>query len=103
MLVIRNQASLNASFVNTIANEWAQNKITTPEEAIEHIRTISNQAKQTKKKTTQSYASTRRNVRREKLPDWVNKPKEEQKISSEKKAEIERRFKEYFAKKEGDS
>ena len=103
VLVIRNQASLNASFVNTIANEWAQNKITTPEEAIEHIRTISNQAKQTKKKTTQSYASTRRNVRREKLPDWVNKPKEEQKISSEKKAEIERRFKEYFAKKEGDS
>ena len=32
-------------------------------------------------------------------PDWVNKPKEEQKISSEKKAEIERRFKEYFAKR----
>ena len=29
--------------------------------------------------------------------------KEEKKISSEKKAEIERRFKEYFAKKEGDS
>ena len=104
VLVIRNQASLNASFVNTIANEWAQNKITTPEEAIEHIRTISNQAKkQTKKKTTPFYSSTQRNVRREKLPDWVNKPKEEQKISSEKKAEIERRFKEYFAKKEGDS
>lgn len=103
VLVIKNQASLNASFVNTIANEWAQNKITTPEEAIEHIRTISNQAKQAKKKPKQSYSSTRRNVRREKLPDWVNKPKEEQKISSEKKAEIERRFKEYFAKKEGDS
>ena len=45
-----------------------KNKITTPEEAIEHIRTISNQSKTNEKKTTQSYASTRRNVRREKLP-----------------------------------
>ncbi len=103
VLVIKDQASLNAGFVNTIANEWAQKKIITPEEAVEHIRTISHQAKQPKKKTTQSYSTARRNVRREKLPDWVNQPKEEPQISSEKKAEIERRFKEYFAKKEGDS
>ncbi|HAP7474952.1 TPA: Replication initiation and membrane attachment, partial [Enterococcus faecium] len=44
----------------------------------------------------------KRNVRREKLPDWVNQPKDEKQISSEKKAEIDRRFKEYLAKKEGD-
>ena len=77
--------------------------VSTPEEAVEHIRKISSKATQTANKPKQTYATNRRNVRREKLPDWVNQPKEEKKISSEKKEEIERRFKEYFAKKEGDS
>ncbi|MGC3637044.1 DNA replication protein DnaD, partial [Enterococcus faecium] len=36
--------------------------------------------------------NAKRNVRREKLPDWVNQPKEEKQNSSEKKAEIDRRF-----------
>ncbi|HFC9436250.1 TPA: replication initiation and membrane attachment family protein [Enterococcus hirae] len=103
VLVIKDRPSLTASFVNTIANEWAQKKIMTPEEAIEHIRKTNSKGKQNTKNTNQNYSTNRRNVRREKLPDWVNQPKEEKKISSEKKAEIERRFKEYFAKKEGDS
>lgn len=103
VLVIKDRSSLTASFVNTIANEWAQKKIMTPEEAIEHIRKTNSKGKQNTKNTNQNYSTNRRNVRREKLPDWVNQPKEEKKISSEKKAEIERRFKEYFAKKEGDS
>ena len=50
VLVIKNNASLNASYVNTVANEWAQKKIATAEEAIQHIRQISNQAKQSKQK-----------------------------------------------------
>ncbi|MGX7172557.1 replication initiation and membrane attachment family protein [Enterococcus ratti] len=101
VLVIKGRSSLTASYVNTIANEWAQKKIATPEEAVEHIRKIS-KAAQTTKKSQPSYSPNQRKVRREKLPDWVNQPKEAKKISSEKKAEIERRFKEYFAKKEGD-
>ncbi len=40
------------------------------------------------------------NVRREKLPDWVDKPQKEQKIDPEKKAEIEQRFAEYFRKEQ---
>ncbi|HGF7821066.1 TPA: DnaD domain protein, partial [Enterococcus faecium] len=102
VLVIKNNASLNASYVNTVANEWAQKKIATAEEAIQHIRQISNQAKQSKQKKQTNYQTGKRNVRREKLPDWVNQPKDEKQISSEKKAEIDRRFKEYLAKKEGD-
>ena len=53
VLVIKNNASLNASYVNTVANEWAQKKIATAEEAIQHIRQISNQAKQSKQKSKQ--------------------------------------------------
>ena len=89
--------------MNTVANEWAQKKIATAEEAIQHIRQISNQSKTIKnKKSKTNYPNGKRNVRREKLPDWVNQPKDEKQISSEKKAEIDRRFKEYLAKKEGD-
>lgn len=103
VLVIKNHASLNASFVNTIANEWAQKKISTPEEAIEHLHTLSTKAKQPKASKQNNTSNYRRNVRREKLPDWVNQPKDETPISTEKKAEIDRRFKEYLAKKEGES
>ena len=53
VLVIKNNASLNASYVNTVANEWAQKKIATAEEAIQHIRQISNQAKQSNKRSKQ--------------------------------------------------
>ena len=53
VLVIKNNASLNASYVNTVANEWAQKKIATAEEAIQHIRQISNQAKQSKQRSKQ--------------------------------------------------
>lgn len=101
VLVIKNQASLGTNYVNTIANEWAQQKIMTAEDAIAHIKKKSQESAE--KKQTRNYTNTRRNVRREKLPDWVNQPKDEKKISQEKQAEIDRRFKEYLAKKEGDN
>ncbi len=100
VLVIKNQASLKSNYVNTIANEWQQANIRTPEEAVEHVRKLSEPKPKTAKTT---YGTAKRNVRREKLPDWVNKPEEEKQISSEKQAEIDRRFKEYLAKKEGDN
>ena len=35
-------------------------------------------------------------VRQEKLPDWVNEPKREEKLSPEKQAELDRQIKEYL-------
>ena len=53
-------------------------------------------------KTYKNYLATirnwARNVRREKLPDWVDKPQKEQKIDPEKKAEIDARFEAYFSR-----
>lgn len=57
----------------------------TPEEAIEHIRKTNSKGKQNTKNTNQNYSTNRRNVRREKLPDWVNQPKEEKKSVVRKK------------------
>ena len=42
-----------------------------------------------------------KNVRREELPDWVDKPQEDEKLDPQKQAEIEARFAEYRAKRAG--
>lgn len=38
ILVIQNQAVINANYLNAIANDWAQKKIISPEAAIAHVR-----------------------------------------------------------------
>lgn len=61
-----------------------------------YLATIRNWAKkdnQFRKPPTKGYSQ---NVRREKLPDWVNNPPKEKKISPEKKAMIDKRFEEYL-------
>lgn len=81
-------------YAQGILRQWAKKNIDTMEKVkADDIRHES----QTKSRHIS------KNVRREKLPDWVNQPTTEKKISSEKKAEIEQRFAEYFAKKEESS
>lgn len=46
-----------------------------------------------------SISKYQNNVRREKLPDWVDKPQEEKTIDPQQKAEIDARFEAYLAKK----
>lgn len=53
-----------------------------------------------KEKSTKKQTAYKPNVRREKLPDWVDKPQKDKALDPDKQAEIERRFKEYLAKKE---
>ncbi|MDT2772004.1 helix-turn-helix domain-containing protein [Enterococcus durans] len=62
-----------------------------------YLATIRNWAKKDNqpKKVSSGF---NRNVRREKLPDWVDKPQKEQKIDPEKKAEIDARFEAYFSR-----
>ncbi|MBL3708244.1 DUF4373 domain-containing protein [Enterococcus faecium] len=55
-----------------------------------------------KRKNQQAKSSNSKyqnNVRREKLPDWVDKQQEENALDPNKKAEIDRRFEEYLKRK----
>lgn len=82
-------------YVETILISWTKQGIKTLEEAEKEQEEFRNKKKQ-------SYANKYpQNVRREKLPKWVNNPPKEKKISPEKKAMIDKKFEEYFAKKEG--
>ncbi|MGH1724852.1 DnaD domain protein, partial [Enterococcus durans] len=77
-------------YVVTILNSWTRKGIDTIEKAKLDQENFKQQRKTNYTKP--------KNVRREKLPDWVNKPQEEQKIDPEKKAEIDARFEAYFSR-----
>lgn len=102
MLVIKDNTSLNTSYANAVADKWTQKKIVTAEKTIQRIWQISNRAEQSKRKKRTNYPSGKRNARQEKFPDWVDQPKDEKQISSEKEVEIDRRFREYLAGRGGD-
>ncbi|HCD7931521.1 TPA: DnaD domain protein, partial [Enterococcus faecium] len=81
-------------YVEAILNSWSNQGIKTMESAEKAQEAFKNKKKQ-------NYLPKRQNnVRREKLPDWVNKPQEEKTLDPDKKAELEARFAAYQAKKE---
>ncbi|MEI5995366.1 replication initiation and membrane attachment family protein [Candidatus Enterococcus mansonii] len=97
---IQKQPTLKADYVNRIANEWAQSEILSPEKAIEHVREIAKKGKE-QKQTRQRYGQNNRVIRQETLPDWVDNPIEEKKLSPERQAELERELRELL-NEEGD-
>ncbi|WP_368281458.1 DnaD domain protein, partial [Enterococcus durans] len=70
-------------YVEAILESWNKQNIKTLDDALKAQEDYKNRKK--KQSYTPKY---QKNVRREKLPDWVDKPQKEQKIDPEKKAEI---------------
>ncbi|MGX7124394.1 DnaD domain protein [Enterococcus viikkiensis] len=100
ILVIQNQAVINANYLNAIANDWAQKKITTPEAAIAHVRD-NNQKLVRKTQPSRPNYQKRGTGRKEALPEHIKQPPKETKLSPEKEAELNRKLAEYLSK-EGD-
>ncbi|MBM7711651.1 DnaD domain protein [Enterococcus xiangfangensis] len=101
ILVIQDQAVINANYLNAIANDWAQKKIVTPEGAIAHVRE-NNQKLVRKPQTSRPAYQKRGAVRREALPEHIKQPPKETKLAPEKEAELNRKLAEYLSK-EGDA
>lgn len=70
-LVVMNQPSLNQNMVNTIANDWAQHKITKAYEALKQVKNYKKESanKQIKKSYNKNY--TKKPIRTETLPEWA--------------------------------
>lgn len=100
ILVIQNQAVINANYLNAIANDWAQKKITSPEAAITHVRENSQKLVR-KPQTSRPTYQKRGNGRKEDLPEHIKQPPKETKLTPEKEAELNRKLAEYLSK-EGD-
>lgn len=94
---IQKQPTLKADYVNRIANEWAQSGIFSPEKAIEHVRELAKKGKE-QKQTRQRYGQNNRPIRQETLPDWVENPVEEQKLSKEEQARLDKEIQDFLSK-----
>lgn len=72
ILVIQGQATFNQKYANTIANDWAQAYIHTPEAAIDKIQETVEKSLEKKTAATQrrSYRKST-NQRKETLPEWA--------------------------------
>lgn len=86
---IQQQPTLKAEYVNRIANEWAQSEINSPEKAIEHVRELAKKSQEKQQQRKQQYQGKRPMLRQETLPDWVEHPVSEKKLSKEKQAQLE--------------
>lgn len=99
-LVIQNNASLNSRYLNTIANDWAQKKLFTPEKAMTEVKELTKK-KEKPAKTNTRYSRAGNSKRTESLPDWVDKPVKETVMSDEERKKMEERIR-HLTEKEGE-
>ena len=102
MLVAQGNSSLNQNMMMSIANDWAQKKIFSPEEALNQVKELQ-AARQKPKSKKSNYKS---NQRKETLPDWAKDDvvRKETPLSKEEEAFFQEQLKQLTNKpKEGDN
>lgn len=108
ILIIKNEAVLEKSFAIKIANDWAQNDIRSPEEAMEKVKQLYVQSRERKQKQQNRYSGKSKkpvnNGRKETLPKWANESaiKDEQ-VSAEEELEFREKLRKIRARKGGGS
>lgn len=85
VLVIRNNASLDKNFALTIANDWAQKEIDTPEKALDNVKKLyqENQKRRQQKSQGKSYSKGKNIIRKESMPNWESNESDDESIDSE--------------------
>ncbi|MDN6289729.1 MAG: DnaD domain protein, partial [Tetragenococcus koreensis] len=102
ILVIKKNSSLQANFVNQIATNWSELELNSPEQAIKHVRDLVKEAKNKPTKKSNSSSRKQQPIRKETLPDWVDKPTEEVEDPAVQE-EINKKLQDYLKRKEGES
>lgn len=76
VLVAQGNATLNQKYANTIANDWAQKKVFSPEQAIKKVKEMQQQQIERAAKPKQTWNNSKGNkqgtTRKESLPEWAN-------------------------------
>ncbi|GMG68290.1 replication initiation and membrane attachment family protein [Tetragenococcus halophilus] len=102
ILVVKKNSFLQSNFVNQIATDWSELEINSPEQAIKHVRDLVKEAK-SKPSKKKNYANNKQQpIRKESLPDWVDKPNEEVEDPAVQE-EINKKLQDYLKRKEGES
>ncbi|UUV99385.1 replication initiation and membrane attachment family protein [Vagococcus luciliae] len=95
-LVVLNNPSLNQNMVNTIANNWAQNKVFKASEALKQVKSFKQES--TKKATSKNYSRnySKKPTRKETLPDWATEDsRKETPLSGEELSMLEQQLKKF--------
>lgn len=106
ILVIQGNVVFEKGLAYKISNDWAQNKVTTPEAALKKVREMyqenadkykkNQERKQTNgSRSNSNYSRNKNTVRKEKLPDWAKegyKAPEETAISPEVEKQLQERL-----------
>lgn len=114
ILVIKNSAVLEQNLAYKIANDWAQNKVSTPEQAMAKVRQLYQE--NTERKTTRNpagssqkrYSGQKGTNRKETLPEWAKEnsssKQEDKPLSEEEQQAFRERLKKIRSyRKEGES
>lgn len=102
LLVVQGNSSLNQNIMMSIANDWAQKKIFSPEEALNQVKKL----QETKKQPVRSKSNYNQSKRKETLPDWAKEDvvRQETPLSAEEAAFFQEQLKQLAKKtKEGDN
>ncbi|MFD2728501.1 replication initiation and membrane attachment family protein [Enterococcus camelliae] len=112
VLVVQNNSVLPQKLVDKIAADWSEKKVATPEEAIQFVRTLAKEAKETKQKRAMQYqnrSSNKQVTREEQLPKWlIEQEKNKLKVNQTDEKEValtdemNQRFQAYLKRKEGE-
>jgi len=92
VLVVKQKATLSQQYVLTIANNWAQSDIRTPEAAMKKVKEVSKKAS-SKSSSSPTYNNRRGASKRvETLPDWATQvePRQETPLSEEQRQQLQK-------------
>ena len=113
VLIVQKNVMFDRNFAEKIANDWAQNEVTTPEEAMEKVKKFhqekaekARQQLERKQSTSPKFGYRNKPVRKETLPAWAKEDhvetKEEKATKEEQDAFLERLNRIRNKKKEGE-
>ncbi|OJF95750.1 replication initiation and membrane attachment family protein [Alkalibacterium sp. 20] len=109
ILVVKNAPTLEKNLANKIANDWAQSKVNSPEEAIIKVKELydsvreKNKQKQTQTQTWSKSKYKQSSGRKETLPSWANESEQtDEKISKEEEEAFREKLRKIRKQKSGD-
>ncbi|MBB1122647.1 replication initiation and membrane attachment family protein [Limosilactobacillus albertensis] len=90
----RGHSTLTANFVDTIANNWLQNGVSTGQQALLQLKNFNKQAQEKKKEAKKPHRNNWRKAIKEPMPEWSKKDKSElmKKASSQEVAKLRERI-----------
>lgn len=95
VLIGKNAPVLEKSLALKVANDWAQNDINSPEDALQKVKQLyaeSRSDRQSKQRSGSTRSNSQKYIRKETLPDWATEENVGEEIDAKKQEEFRQRL-----------